>query len=146
MRTIGNIVVHCTATQPDTRLDVIQHYWRKELGWKKPGYHYLIKRNGEVVRLLDERETANGVEGHNEHSIHIAYMGGIDKFGTPSDNRTLRQKEAMFSLLIMLCHKYKQARILGHRDIEGEATACPSFDVREWVTTYEPDLSYDIAA
>lgn len=142
MREIKFIVVHCTATQPDTEIENIQNYWKEKLGWKNPGYHYIIKRNGEIVNLQSEKLIANGVAGNNQHSIHISFIGGVDKDNVPVDNRTDAQKHAMFNKLIALSEKYPQAMILGHRDFPGVKKMCPSFNVKEWLKNYTPDLDW----
>ncbi len=156
MRTIKFIVVHCTATPPETPIDSIKNYWKKNLGWKNPGYHYIIKRNGDIVRLFPEEKPSNGVKGHNQNSIHISYIGGVDKDGKPIDNRTDAQKHSMFNKLVALSEKYPDATILGHRDLSPDKDGdgiietsewvkhCPSFDVKEWLKNYTPDL--DLAA
>ena len=146
MRIIKYIVVHCTATQPEATIEAIKNYWKETLGWKNPGYHYLIKRDGEIVKLQNEKEIANGVKGHNKESIHISYIGGVDKEGKPEDNRTRRQKAAMFDLLVSLSVKYPHVEILGHRDFQGVVKACPSFDVKSWLGHHEPDIDLQIAA
>lgn len=156
MREIKYIVVHCTATPPETKIENIQRYWKEHLGWKNPGYHYIIKRSGEIVKINDEANISNGVGGHNRYSIHISYIGGVDKNGKPLDNRTDAQKHALFNKLVTLSEKYPGATILGHRDFspdkDGDGKieyyewikACPCFDVREWLENYTPDL--DLAA
>lgn len=140
MRTINYIVVHWTATQPAATVEAIQKYWKEIRGWDKPGYHYLILRDGEIKQLLPESEISYGAYGHNQECIHISYIGGIDKDGKPLDNRSENQKHAMFDKLVDLAEKYPKAKILGHRDFPEVKKACPSFDVREWLSNYEPDL------
>ena len=132
-RNIQFIVVHCTASNPDAKVRDIQHYWEENLKWKNPGYHYLIKRDGQIVQLQDESLIANGVKGNNHNSIHLSYIGGIDKDGKPKDTRTSEQQEAMFEKLMELSEKYHKAKIVGHRDFPGVKKACPSFDVRSWL-------------
>ncbi len=144
MRQIKYIVVHCTATPPDTTIDSIKNYWRESLGWKNPGYHYIITRNGEIVNLFPEEQVSNGVKGYNKNSVHISYIGGVDKNNQPLDNRTDAQKHAMFNKLVALSEKYPNATILGHRDFPGVTKMCPSFDVKQWLKNYTPD--FDLAA
>jgi len=139
-RTITHIVVHCTATQPETKVSSLLNYWQQHLGWKNPGYHYVIKRNGDVVRLQPDEKIANGAKGYNQQSIHVSYIGGVDTKSTPADNRTDAQKETMFNLLVGLSEKYPAATILGHRDLPHVAKACPSFDVKTWLASYIPVL------
>lgn len=141
-RNIKYIVVHCTATPTDTKLESIKRYWREQRGWGDvPGYHYLIQRDGTIVQLLDERKNSYGVYKHNSECISIAYLGGIDKQGKPIDNRSEAQKNSMFDKIIELTERYPKAEVLGHRDFAGVKKACPCFDVREWIKKYEPDLN-----
>lgn len=132
-RDIKYIVIHCTATQPTARVSAIQNYWRNTLHWKSPGYHYIIEANGNIRQLADEAQITNGVAGYNSHSIHVSYIGGIDKSGKPKDTRTTSQLDAMKQLVISLKRKYPDAEVLGHRDFPAVKKACPSFDVADWL-------------
>jgi N-acetylmuramoyl-L-alanine amidase len=142
MRNVKYIVIHCTATQPETTIESIQRYWRDVKGWKDvPGYHYIIKPDGTVVKLLDESKNSYGVYAHNSECISISYIGGIDKAGKPKDTRTKNQERAMFNKIKEIMGRYPQAKMLGHRDFPGVKKACPSFDVKTWFTKYTPDLA-----
>ena len=131
MREINYLVVHCTATQPDAKIESIQNYWRKNLGWKSPGYHYVIKADGEIVPLLSIDKVSNGVAGYNSQIINISYIGGIDKSGKPKDTRTEEQKSSILKLLKDLKKRFPSAKIQGHRDFPKVAKACPSFDAKK---------------
>ena len=133
MREINYLIVHCTATQPDAKIKSIQNYWRKNLGWKSPGYHYIIKPDGEIVPLLSIDKISNGVAGYNSQIINISYIGGIDKSGKPKDTRTEEQKSSILKLLKDLKKRFPSAKIQGHRDFPKVAKACPSFDVKQWL-------------
>ena len=131
MREINYLVVHCTTTQPDAKIENIQNYWRKNLGWKSPGYHYIIKADGEIVPLLSIDKISNGVAGYNSQIINISYIGGIDKTGKPKDTRTEEQKSSILKLLKDLKKRFPSAKIQGHRDFPNVAKACPSFDAKK---------------
>lgn len=147
MRTIKHIVVHCTATSQNTKVHSIELFWKEKLHWKSPGYHYIIEPNGIVRNLLTEDKISNGVKGHNTHSIHLSYIGGIDSKGKATDNRTLAQRTAMIELIRNLKRKYPDAEVLGHRDLSPDLNddgiidphewvkECPSFDVKAWLQT-----------
>jgi N-acetylmuramoyl-L-alanine amidase len=140
-RIIRYVVIHCTATPPNTTVASIKSYWKNVRNWgDTPGYHYIIHRDGTVEQLLSEDKNSNGVYLHNSVCLNIAYIGGIDKEGQPVDNRTEAQKHAMFGLIIRLTEKYAGAEVLGHRDFPGVNKACPCFDVKQWLADYEPDL------
>jgi N-acetylmuramoyl-L-alanine amidase len=144
-RQVKYIVIHCTATSPDAKLDAIRKYWKEVKGWKDvPGYHYIIKANGETVKLLDESKNSYGVYAHNHECISLSYIGGIDKNGKPKDTRTAAQEEAMFDKIVELTERYPNAKVVGHRDFKEVKKACPCFDVKTWLSNYQPDI--DLAA
>ena len=130
MRNINYIAIHCTATQPETSIASIQNYWKNNLGWKNPGYHYIIDRFGNVVNLLPIELVSDGVQGYNSQTINISYVGGIDKSGKPKDTRTEAQKQSILKLLKELRVKFPKAKIQGHRDFPNVKKACPSFDAK----------------
>lgn len=84
--------MHCTATSQKTSIAAIQRYWKINLGWKMPGYHFIIMPDGLVVPLLPIEQVSNGVAGFNSVLINIAYLGGVDANNKPLDNRTPAQK------------------------------------------------------
>lgn len=131
MRNIKYIAVHCTATSQTTTIASIQNYWKKELGWKMPGYHFIIKPDGEVINLLSIDQVSNGVKGFNSQTINISYIGGIDGKNKPLDTRTPQQKASLLKLLKELKSKFPTATIQGHRDFPNVAKACPSFDAKK---------------
>ncbi len=145
MRKITYIVIHCTATATTATIQALRNGW-KALGWKNPGYHYVIDYQGVVTNIHPERSIANGVAGHNANSIHISYIGGVED-GKAKDTRSDEQKASMVTLLKVLKQKYPAAKIVGHRDfspdknhngiIEGweYIKMCPSFDVATWLQT-----------
>ena len=131
MREIKFLAVHCTATPQTATVSSIQSYWRNVLKWKMPGYHFIIKPNGEVVQLLEIDKVSNGVKGFNSVSINISYIGGVDSQNKPIDNRTEAQKKALLDLLKKLKKQFPKAIIQGHRDFPGVKKACPSFDAKK---------------
>ncbi len=140
-RKIDYIVVHCTATLPTATVDAIQKYWKRILGWKNPGYHYLIDMDGVTHQLLAESEIANGARGYNANSIHIAYIGGVDRHNKSLDTRTPPQKTELYYLITMQRDKHKDAQLLGHCDLPGVTKACPCFDVWDWYARHPITLT-----
>jgi N-acetylmuramoyl-L-alanine amidase len=145
MRDIKHIVIHCTDTLPTAEIEAIQRYWKEHLKWKAPGYHYIIKQNGEVVKLLDEAKVSNGVLGFNDICINVCYIGGKTKTGKGGDTRTKAQEHSMFDLIVELTERYPKATIKGHGEFPNQGgRTCPNFDVQKWIKDYTPDI--DIAA
>lgn len=131
-RAIKYIAIHCTATQPTATVAAIQRYWRDHLGWKSPGYHLLIEPNGTINRLMDFNGIANGVKGFNKETVHISYIGGVDKAGKALDNRTAAQKKAILECIkeVIAWSDNKCLIIQGHRDFPNAKKACPCFDAK----------------
>lgn len=148
MRKIKYIVVHCSAgRQTQNALDIINyHTSKKGLGWKVPGYHFIIEPDGFTVNAVPVERVSNGVKGFNSVCINICYIGGID-FSNPDkpsiDNRTPQQKDALRKLLTRLKKLFPQAKIQGHRDFSPDLNGngvvdawerikdCPCFDAIE---------------
>ena len=128
MRTINEIIVHCSATaegRPFTVADIDR--WHRERGFRKIGYHYVIYLDGSIHAGRSEAETGAHCLGHNARSIGVCYIGGCAADGrTPKDTRTPQQKATLATLLRELRCRYPGAEIHGHRDFA--AKACPSFD------------------
>ena len=136
MRKITRIFVHCTASHQQTTTEKSLRAEFKAKGWKNPGYHYVIKTDGNIITMLDEAKVANGVAGYNAHSIHVAWIGGIDKeHPNGIDNRTPEQKAALFDLLTKLKQKYRNAQVMGHRDISPDLNHNGIIDPWEYIKT-----------
>lgn len=142
MRKIERIFVHCTASSQKATVQSILAEFRKKK-WRVPGYHWLIDKDGKITQLVDENIVANGVKGYNSTSVHVAYIGGIDKqHPNGIDTRTKDQKAALEILLTQLHQRYPNAEILGHRDISPDTNhngkvdswerikGCPCFDAK----------------
>lgn len=144
MRNINWIVLHCTAGPQTQTVQSILNWWKNGLGWKTPGYHFLIEPNGNFHELVPIEQPSNGVKGFNEDSIHISYIGGV-KDGKPVDNRTEKQRQRMEDLVELLSLQFPNAVIQGHRDFSPDKNrdgiispdewfkTCPSFSVKEWL-------------
>lgn len=127
MRTINEIIVHCTATKAGQNFTVEDvRRWHLQRKYKDIGYHYLVLLDGTVEKGRSVEEVGAHCVGHNSHSIGVCYVGGLDASGKASDTRTLEQRIALRQLLTDLKAKYPKAVIHGHCDFA--AKACPCFN------------------
>ena len=94
MRSISEIIVHCTATPDgrDVRVPQIRQ-WHLKRGFKDIGYHYVV------------------------------YLG-LDRHGYPADTRTLKQKKSLERLLGQLHDRFPSATVHGHREFAAKACPC----------------------
>ena len=129
MREIDKIFIHCSATPPHMHVDAkIIDKWHKERGWSGIGYHYVIKRDGQIELGRPIEKIGAQVKGHNKSSIGVCYCGGVDDKMEPEDNRTGQQIDSLLMLLKYLKNIFPNAVIHGHRDFSPKA--CPSFDAK----------------
>lgn len=131
MRTITEIIIHCTATRPDANCTVesIRRY-HKSLGWHDIGYHYVIYPDGSVHSGRPIEQVGAHCPGHNAQSIGIVYVGGLDADGRPADTRTPLQHLALLQLVQDLMEEHNITSIHGHN--EYATKACPCFNVQQW--------------
>lgn len=129
MRTINEIIIHCTATEaalPVTLATIDQ--WHKAKGWKGCGYHFIIHQDGSIDMGRPITEAGAHCKGHNAHSIGIAYVGGI-KEGIPCDTRTFNQTQTLVLLIKTICRTFTTiTAVKGHNEYSNKA--CPCFNVQ----------------
>jgi N-acetylmuramoyl-L-alanine amidase len=130
-RNIKRIIYHCTATSQNATVSSIKNFWKNKLGWKNPGYHIIVKPNGEWTYVHNFNKVSNGVRGYNSTSINVSYIGGIDSNGKALDNRTPKQKEIYRTIYHTFKEKLPEATHHGHNEFSSKA--CPSFIVKEWI-------------
>jgi len=132
-RYIDRIVIHCSATTPDTDIGADEiRMWHQDRGWQDIGYHYVIRRDGTLEVGRPEHVVGAHARGYNEHSIGVCLVGGVTESAVSDANFTLKQYLKLLTLCTHLMRKYKDAQVVGHRDLPGVAKDCPCFDVAEF--------------
>lgn len=112
MRFINLIVVHCSATRCDrsyTEHDLTTDHLRR--GFSGAGYHFYIRKNGDIKTLRPIGQPGAHVKNHNAHSVGICYEGGLDERGHPADTRTDFQKHSLRVLVMLLLRDYPGSRL-----------------------------------
>ena len=128
MRTITLIILHCSAVRPDQTSSAAQiDTWHRKRGFHLGiGYHYVVRRDGQIEPGRPEYMVGAHCKNHNAHSIGVCYEGGLDIRGQPADTRTEAQKASLRRLLEELHKRYPKALIVGHRDLD-PTKECPGF-------------------
>lgn len=150
MRKIDLIVVHCSATREDREftehdLDAC-HRCR---GFNGAGYHFYIRKNGDIKATRPLEKIGAHAKGYNGHSIGVCYEGGLDSNGRPKNTLTAWQRHSLQVLLRVLLADYPGSRVCGHRDLSPDLNGnreiepeewvkqCPCFDVDTFLKTYK---------
>ncbi len=134
MRHVDTIIIHCSATRSNVRLepaDLTKMHRRR--GFNGCGYHFYIRRTGEICDMRPVERIGAHCKGHNEGSIGICYEGGLDAKGNPADTRTKEQIKAMRSLVEVLKREFPITVVAGHRDFSPDADGDGVIEPEEWI-------------
>lgn len=135
------IAIHCSATPEHMDIGAAEiRKWHTDKGWRDIGYHFVIRRDGQVELGRDINEIGAHVRGFNDESIGICLVGGVDRAQSPVHNFTVSQMDTLGGLVSGLKQIYRNADVYGHRDFPGVNKACPCFDVPVWWKTYKERL------
>lgn len=78
MRKIDMIVIHCSATRADVPLSPRQlDEMHRQRGFDGCGYHYYVRRDGEICTMRPVDRPGAHAKGYNRHSIGVCYEGGL---------------------------------------------------------------------
>lgn len=124
MRNITQIIVHCSAS-PDY-MDIgaaTIRKWHLERGWSDIGYHYVVRRNGEIEKGRPDEKMGAHARGANSNSIGIVWVG--------TNNPSPEQEKSLFSLIHYLMGKYnvKIENVLGHYEAVETDKTCPNLNM-----------------
>ncbi|MEW6171849.1 MAG: N-acetylmuramoyl-L-alanine amidase [Bacillota bacterium] len=122
LKLVDYIVVHHTANA-DVPVEMVDQ-WHKNRGWAGVGYHYVVRRNGDIERGRPEHMQGAHVIGHNDHSLGVALGGDFTKYVPPE-----AQLSAAVKLVRDLLMRYPKAKLARHRDLQ--STSCPG-DAFPW--------------
>ena len=134
MRVINLIVVHCSATKADrdfTEQDLEVCHRRRG-----PGYHFYIRKNGDIKTTRPIEKIGAHARGYNAQSIGICYEGGISERGRPEDTRTVWQKHSLRVLVRTLLVDYPGCKVCGHRDLSPDLNGNGEIEPEELVLCY----------
>ena len=131
-----SIIIHCAATKAsmDIGYKEIRKWHVENNGWDDVGYHFIIRRNGQLEKARPEGYSGAHAPSHNGRSIGICLVGGMAEDGSAENNFTLEQFLTLKDLVNMIMDKYSDiTEILGHCDVQENKPNCPGFNVKEWL-------------
>jgi len=129
---MNKLIIHCADTFSDMDIGAKEiNQWHKDRGWSEIGYHYVIRRSGEIEVGRPEQKAGAHVVGHNTGSLGICLVGGKARGKENPCNFTKAQWKALEGLIFDLTKKYPKAEVCGHTDLDS-GKRCPTFDVKSW--------------
>lgn len=94
------------------------HQWHKNNGWAGCGYHFLVRKDGNIYRGRPEEYIGAHATGSNSDSIGICAEGNFQE-----ETMTEVQKNSLSELVVYIKNKYGISKIQRHSDVNN--TACP---------------------
>lgn len=132
--TPDTIIIHASDTNVmlDTTSEKLFKMKKYDMGWyKRIGYHFYVRKDGEVEKHRDIFDHGLHCCGWNQHSIAICYEGGEEGIHKRLDTRTDAQKEAIIKLIediVSECSSIKV--IMGYGQCSNIPSLNPYFDAR----------------
>jgi len=115
----------------DIGVHEIRDWHVNENAWRDIGYHYVIRRSGEIEEGRPEEQPGAHVRGRNSDSIGICLVGGrAERHDAVDVNYTKAQWDSLLHLVGELKYDHPRAKVRGHRDYADRE--CPGFDVVAW--------------
>jgi N-acetylmuramoyl-L-alanine amidase len=125
MDRVDFLVVHGFDTPAPEKVGAadIRHRHRSQ-GWRDIGYHYVIRRSGEIEFGRDDWKPGAHEPRVNRRSLGVCLVGSAPYPG--------EQLAGLRRLLARLKISLPDAEVIGHGDVPNVRKACPGFDVRSW--------------
>lgn len=125
MREIKTIVIHHSGNT-DT-VEKIRKLHVEINGWDDIGYHFMITKNGKILRGRYLNIEGAHVFGFNKDSIGVCLLGNFDR-----EFINDKQKHSLTELLEKLTKKFNIDKndIKFHRDFPNVAKSCPGKNIK----------------
>lgn len=117
-RSTNRVIVHHSASGDVSAATI--HDWHLNQSWSGIGYHFVIRRNGNIERgrELSAIGSHSGPKGNGD-SVGVCLTGNFET-GKPT---TAQINSLVWLILKYLEPRYGNFKVIGHRDVM--ATACP---------------------
>lgn len=113
---INEIILHHSASKKADAETI--HKSHLSNGWSGAGYHILVRKNGDIIKLRPIKYVGAHCSGHNEKSIGICFEGDFTK-----EKMCETQLASGLYVIDYYYNKYKCKKISLHKDYN--KTACP---------------------
>ena len=114
----NRVILHHTGVAVEQSVEVIHNYHKNSLEYAGIGYHFYIRKNGEIYRGRPEDTVGAHAYGSNNDSIGICFEGNFEE-----EQMTEAQIKSGKELVNYLKEKYNINKVQMHRDVN--QTSCP---------------------
>lgn len=122
-RPVRRVFIHCSdSDRPEHDRVAVIRDWHIRRGFNSTGYHFYIRKSGQLETGRDLEKTPAAQKNHNTGTIAIC-LGGRDEF-------TEAQFDALRGLCAAIHAQLPLATFHGHLEVDKGRT-CPRFDYRK---------------
>ena len=126
MDNIEYIIFHHTGTTARQSVETIHNFHKNTRGWSGIGYHFYIRRNGDIYKGRPTNKRGVHTKGQNYRSLAICLEGNFE-----IENPTEEQYKSSRELVEMLRHTYKELKVKQHKDFGDTKCAGANFNIEE---------------
>ncbi|MFH1787450.1 MAG: peptidoglycan recognition family protein [archaeon] len=121
LKEIKFIVIHHSHRNIDS-IERIKNIHVNINKWEDIGYHWIIDKEGNLIKGRNEKYIGAHVYGHNDNSLSVCLIGNLDEFYP-----TQKQIQTLIKFLKENSLKYKipKENILGHNEFTNVTKTCP---------------------
>lgn len=112
----NRIILHHAAAKSCTAEQI--HQWHLNNGWSGAGYHFLVRKDGNIYRLRPENKVGAHASGSNSDSLGVCFEGDFMR-----ETMGETQRKAGAELVSYLKAKYGLSKVQKHKDVC--STDCP---------------------
>lgn len=123
------LILHHAAASKASPEDI--HQWHLEKGWSGIGYHWVIRKDGNIYQGRPIDVLGAHCEGWNSFSLGICFEGNYEM-----EQPTPEQIQSGIDLIRYVRRTYKNITILRHKDANPGTTTCPGANFRN-IIIYE---------
>lgn len=121
-RPVHSTWIHCSASDQAAHDDVaVMRRWHLERGWNDVGYHFFIRKSGDVQAGRNLEQIPAAQAGHNTGAIAVCLHGLEVQLFTEAQLNTLRALAQAINVAYDL-----EMRFRGHREVS--VKTCPVFN------------------
>lgn len=133
------IVLHHAAVSSCTPIDI--NYWHKANGWSGIGYHYFVRKNGEVYKGRPDNAIGAHCSGYNTNTLGVCFEGNFEM-----ETIGETQRKSGLELIEYIKNLHGINKVSYHKD--HYATSCPGknfnlLDNNAVETVTKPSVSID---
>lgn len=118
LNTIKRIILHHSGVTVLQSVEVIHNYHKNTRGYAGIGYHFYVKKNGNIYRGRPVEYVGAHAYGANTDSIGICAEGDFNSEQMPE-----AQKQSIKELVAYLKGTYNISIVQGHKEVC--STSCP---------------------